>query len=166
YLNLAAAQDHDVGRFDVSVNDPALMGKPKSAEHLRNNCHAAAGVEWTGCLEKGIETASLDIFHGKERHPMILAKVEDGNDIGMKTPPRRSRLTAEALQPLIGAATRRQIGSHDFYCHHPVDDGIVSAINFAHCAGAEQSLDAVTADAVDRLHGPSLAASSIGRYAI
>ena len=97
---------------------------------------------------------------------MIFAKVEDGDDIGMKAPPRRSRLTAEALQPLIGAATRRQIGSHDFYCHHPVDDGIVGAINFAHCAGAEQSLDAVTADAVDRLHGPSLAASSIGRYAI
>src|SRR6266550_2355168 len=80
---------------------------------------------------------------------MIFAKVENGDDIGMKTPPRRSRLAAEALQPLIRAATRRQIGSHDFYCHHSVDKRIVGAINFAHCAGAEQSL----------------AASSSGRYA-
>src|SRR6266550_2095903 len=96
---------------------------------------------------------------------MIFAKVENGDDIGMKTPPRRSRLAAEALQPLIRAATRRQIGPHDFYCYDPVDQRIVGAINFAHCAGAEQSLDPITADAVDRLHVSSLAASLIGRYA-
>ena len=51
HLNLAAAQDHDVGWLDVAMDDTVPMSKPKGAEHLRNDGHAAARVEWAGGLQ-------------------------------------------------------------------------------------------------------------------
>src|SRR6516225_8895431 len=128
------------------------MSKAQSAEHLGDDLDATARLQRAGCFEDCVEAAPIDILHGEKRHAVIFAKVENGDDIGVKAPPGGSRLAPEALQPLFRAATRRQFGADDLDRYRTVDDGIIGAIDLAHCAGAEQPVDTISADALNRLH--------------
>ena len=47
-LYAVVLQQQDVGRFDIAVDDAALVGKAESAQYLRHDADAAAGLEWAG----------------------------------------------------------------------------------------------------------------------
>jgi hypothetical protein len=47
HLHHAVIADHDVGRFDVAVDDPALVRIGQGIAHMRGDGHGVLGVQPT-----------------------------------------------------------------------------------------------------------------------
>src|SRR6266478_4373066 len=103
-LNVAVLQHHDVGGFDVAMNDPVLVSKPEGAQHLGDDSDATAWLKWAGRFDQVIEAAPVHKLHCEKWRPVIIAKVPDRDDVRMKPTAGGPCLPPKALQPLLGTA--------------------------------------------------------------
>jgi hypothetical protein len=98
HLHHAVVADHDVRRFDVAVDDAALMRVGQRIAHMRGDRHRVLGVQPLLLGEHPGHIRALDeLHHDVEQAACGLAKVIDADDAGVAELGHGAGLVLEAL---------------------------------------------------------------------
>ena len=96
------AIDHDVGRFQIAVNDAFAMRVNQSECELADERSGRAFGNRLTRLEEIGQRPALDVGHRDEMHAVDLADVVNRADVGVPEIRCRPGLTVEALDQLLG----------------------------------------------------------------
>ena len=99
----------DVGRLDVAVDQPALVGRRQSPRHLPADAEHLGQRELALALQSRVERLAFEELHGQEGHAAILADLVDGDDVVVLDRRRGSGLAQEALPGPSRAASAGSI---------------------------------------------------------
>ena len=83
-LNVAVGLDHDVGRFDVAVDDVVAVCHAQGAAHLRAYLGDLARVDAAAPLDGAFEIGAAHVLHDDVVHAVVLAPVVDVDDVGAR----------------------------------------------------------------------------------
>jgi hypothetical protein len=136
----AVLSEQDVGRFDVSVDEPARMGGVEGAGDGADDGHGPLGLEPAFLLEHRAEIGAFDVAHGDVEQPVCLAGVEDRHDVRVIQAGGQLRLAQEALAK---ARVLRQFGGQQLQRHLALEAQLLGQVDDPHSATAEQRVDAV-----------------------
>ena len=145
--NLAAPVEHNVGRFQIAVQYALGVSRGESGTKLSRNVERLVGRKTADAPQQGSEVFAIDVLHGEESLAIDVADIVDAAYIGMRDTTRDPHFIAKAFEQafiagrLIGQKLQRNGLS---------ESEIVSAINLAHAAFAQQC-----DDAVPRCHQPA-----------
>jgi hypothetical protein len=89
-------RQQDVGRLDVAVHQPDLMGAVHCRGDLLDDVDCAVGIEWAG-VQEALKFVTGDQPHGDIEPAVDLADVVNRYDVGIVEPRGHAGLTAEAL---------------------------------------------------------------------
>src|SRR5262249_31369182 len=132
-LDHAVRVQHDVLRFDVAVDDAESMRVLESGTELFHQPNLAADRQRCLPLHDGVECFSFDVFHRDERLVVVLADIEDGDNVGMLEAAGRSGLADETLAELFVV----ELLLEQLDRHQPIDTWIARQQNLAHPALGE-----------------------------
>jgi hypothetical protein len=96
------------------------------AHHLRQR-HARAA------FQAARQLLALHQIHGDVGRALVLAVVEDRDDVGMREASGRMRLTLEARAHVVELLGSEAVGAQHLEGHGPLDHGIERLIHDAHC---------------------------------
>ncbi len=146
-LDLVRLVDDEVGGLDVPVDDPARVGVVEGRRDLAHEADHPLGLEAGPFLEDGADRLPLHELHGEERHLVLLADVEQGDDVGVGQRPRDPRLLVEALleRPVL-RAPRGDVEADRLDRQGALDEGVEGLVDGPHGAEAEGARDLVAAD--------------------
>ena len=142
HLDDALGVDDDVVRLDVAVDDAVAVRVAQRREDLarvrdrdRNRAEAARA-------DQLLQRASLDVLHDDVVRAVVLAAVEDRDDVRVREPRRVRRLAPEALDELVVVRVAR-------VQHLDRDPSaellVLGQVHVGHAAAAELARDAVAA---------------------
>ena len=109
-LHLAVRTDQDVGRLDVAVGEPGLVGEPERGGDLGGDLGGLLGGEPLVGLQDLGERATLHVLHRDEVGAFVLAPVVDVDDVGVAEVGGGLGLAAEALDEV---GVDRELGEQD-----------------------------------------------------
>ena len=81
HLDLAVAQNHDVLRLDVTVDDVMHMGIGERTAHLRGNLRGTAAGNRAVRLDGGLQIGPLQILHDDIQDTVRIAELMHVDDI-------------------------------------------------------------------------------------
>src|SRR2546421_12091459 len=81
-LHLAGWRHHDIARFDVTMNNAALVRRGESVRNLNRDRECTAQIQRTTIYEIA-HILAFDELHGDEVHATQLVEIEDGTNIWM-----------------------------------------------------------------------------------
>src|SRR4030095_7801737 len=99
-----------------------------------------------------LQLAALDEFHGDVPDTRVLAKVVDGNDIGMGQASARLRFAAKAGDDVGRVLADQLFRTNGFERDDALDIGIEAFVDDAHRPAAEFPADLVFAELADHLY--------------
>ncbi len=144
----------DVGRLDVAVDQPALVGRRQPLRHLPADAQHLGHRQLALPLEPFVERLAFEELHRQEGDAAILADLVDGDDVVVLRAPRPPAPRAgNAGVPLSLAA---RAGSIALRATRRCELGILGPEDDAHAAGAQHLQDAVGAQ-------PAQLVRSLGR---
>lgn len=88
--------DENVGRFEIAVDDSALVGMMNRARNIHHQ-PGDRGLVSMKAIDVTVETRTLDQLHGQEGLATAILDVEHTNDIRMLQPRHALSLAAESL---------------------------------------------------------------------
>ena len=164
-LRNATAQQHDIGRLQIAMDDAGVVGGSQrvrelhgDAERLANRqrpsrrrgpttrpgyptlaADARSAHATPGCETVG-ESLAVQILHDEVRDAGVLPDVVDRADVRVRQRRDGSGLAIESLVLLRVAGV---IGPDDFDRHHAIEAGIAGLVDLAHAPGAEGRLDEI-----------------------
>lgn len=144
-LRLALEGDHDVGRFDVAVDDAFAMGV---LEGLADLPHPAGDVlrgESAG-LDEGVQVGALDVLHHEVEPPVArLAEIVDCDDVGVAEPGHGAGLALETLREMEpgGVLAPGEARRQDLDGDEPVEALLTGLVDRAHPAATEEAEELV-----------------------
>ena len=142
HLDLAARGQHDVGGLDVAVHQADRVG---DVQRLADRCGDAdgfAGRERPGLVQDLPQGRAGDQLHHDERHRLVDAAVEYGNQMGVAEPGCVPGLPLEPGQePGIGCVLRAE----HLHRHITAEHLIPGPPDRGHAASAEYLLQRVPA---------------------
>jgi hypothetical protein len=108
--------EHDVGRLDVAVDDPALV---REVECVRHPCAHLGGQAWRQQPPFGrmhAEVHALDVFHRQVDEALVLARLADLDDVRVRQRARglglaqqpQLRFLQQVIGPVVGERERLQ----------------------------------------------------------
>ena len=97
YLDVAIRLDHDVLRFDVTVDHAALMSNGKRLRNLAADFGRLALVDGAAFVDGGFKVGSAKELHDDVVGFAVKAPVVDAYDVGALQVCGRSRFLAETL---------------------------------------------------------------------
>ena len=107
-LDLPVTTDDDVLGLDVAVDDPRRVGCPERAEDRLEDREGLPRRERRLLVDDVPQRLALDELHHEEDVAVVLALVEDGDDVGVAEAGRRPRLRPETLdEDVVGGQPRR-----------------------------------------------------------
>ena len=139
HLDPAIGVEHDVGRFDVLVDDPSFMGGAEGVRERhghfeqRLEVHPAFGDQ----LRQGLAFHEL---HGEKKRTLIFFDGMDRNDTGVVQRCHRARLAFETPSAIGGASRLRR---EDLQRDATVQLGIQGYVHLAHAALPRERNDLV-----------------------
>ena len=142
-LDLAVGCHQHVARFQIAVNDLAIVRMLDRVEHVEAQPHAIRDVQ-TAIVGVAIDRRAGDVLHHEVGKPLRRgAAIEEAGDVGMVQ--RREHL------PLVAEATHDEVGIHAAADHLDRDRmrevaGMAREVDGAHSAAAEAAVDHVCAD--------------------
>jgi hypothetical protein len=74
---------HDVGRLDVAVNDPARVRLAEALEHLRRDRHEVREAQAGPPTHEAVERVAGDVLHHDEGASVDAPEVVDRDDVGV-----------------------------------------------------------------------------------
>ncbi len=142
-LGRAVGGEQDVGRLEVAVDDPALVG---GLDGLGYRGHQGGGL--AGRLRRARhhlgQAAALDEFHGEVRPAVQVADLVDLHDVRMAQAGHGFRLAQKALQLLRPGGGA---GQEHFQGDGAVEAQVPRLVDDAHAAAAQHPLHLMAADA-------------------
>jgi len=123
----------------IAVDDASAVGRlHRLGQRLQQRRRLARRQR--GVAELAVEAAAWAELHRQERLPVVLADLEDLDDVGVLQPGNRLGLGAEAGQGVRTGVTA--IADH-FQRHNAVEPDLPGLVNEAHAALAERLQDLV-----------------------
>ena len=101
HLRAPVGVDQDVLRLDVAVDEPAGMGAVEAAPDLDRVGDRLVDRQRPLPWIRSLQRAALDVLEDDVGAAVVLARVDDPDEVGMREPRRRPGLAAEALE-LVG----------------------------------------------------------------
>ena len=138
---------HHVGRFDVAMHDAFAVRVAERVGGAGDDRHHFLRLQQVALLGERYQVAALQELHGDEAVVVLLARVVDGDDVGVRELARGLRLAEEALLhpgDLVGLELLRQRQRLDR--HLAPDLRVLAEIDHAHRALAELLLDLEAAE--------------------
>ena len=142
-LHHATLVDHQIGRLDVAVNDAGVVRGGESVRGLQDDLRRTGIADAPFRLDHRLHGASVDELHGEVVHAVVVADVEDRDDVRMGQSARGARLAREARQELLVAG---EVIAEDFDRYEAVEGFLVAFVDHAHPAPPELRHDFVVAD--------------------
>jgi hypothetical protein len=139
HLDPAVVSDHHVGRFEVAMDDPFLVGGGQRVSDLDRERKEPVELEASG-WQHLIEALALDQLHRQEMDPVGLLHRVDGDDVRLVEGRDRLRLALESLQPLC---IRRHLGRQHLDRHLAVERRVGRLPHLAHASFAQLGGDRV-----------------------
>jgi hypothetical protein len=159
----------NVGRLDVPVDDPLAVGIVQGIGHVLGNAHGVGHAELPLPVQLLPQRLSVDEGHDVVEKAVRLARVEEGQDVGVL----EVRGRADFGQEPIGPDDRRQFRAQYLDGDLAVVANVVGEIDRGHAALAQLTLDALAAlqggvEAIDGLRAhrripPDLASRSLSQ---
>ena len=146
-LDLVLLVEDEVGGLDVAVDDPARVGVVERRRDLAHEPDHLLRLEAVPLLEDGADRLAVHELHGEERHVLLLADVEEGDDARVGEGAGDARLLVEALleRPVLGAP-RGDVEADRLDRQRPLDEGVEGLVDGSHRPEAEGPRDLVPAD--------------------
>jgi hypothetical protein len=132
--------EQDVLRLDVAVDDPVRVGGVQRARDLDRERHGLGDRQPPDPADALLQRLALDVLEHDERHAVVLARVQHGDDVGVLELRHRARLAAEALDVLDLSADRS--GQH-LDRHTPLEHGVEGQPDPRRRARADLALEPV-----------------------
>ncbi len=144
---LPAFGEHDVGRFDVAVDDAFAVGVVEAAQRVFQDAQDF-GQRHTLALDAvlvqaGAQGVAFEQFHDHVVDVVLDIEVEDLHNGGMPQPGDGARLAPEAAQEFV---LFYQVGTQHFDGHVAVKLRVAGAIDLRHAAAPEGFEDAIFAE--------------------
>ena len=149
-LGLPALGDKDIGRLDVAVHNSAGVGGIERVGDLDSQIEQLFNLERTA-LDLVFEGYAVQILHGDEGLPVLLADVVNGADIGMVQGRGRLRFALEAAE---GLRIFGYIFGKELQRDEAVQSRVFGLVNHTHAAATEHLNDSVVGNGLAD-HDPS-----------
>ena len=127
--------DEDVARLHVAVDDPVAVGVGQGDGHVGADLGRPVGVHGAGRAQDGGQGPAVDELHDDEVGAVVLAPVEDGDDVRVGQVGGGLGLAAE---PLHEGPVDRQLGEEDLQGHGPVEQPVVGPVDLGHPPAGHQ----------------------------
>ena len=138
-LHPPVVRDHDVGGFEVPVDDAPIVSRREGVGHGNTDLedsgqrHALVGADL-------IETPAFDELHRQEVDAAVFLNREQGHDVWVIEPGDGLRL---ALEPRETLRISGCFGGQDLQGDIAFEPGVAGAVDLAHAPLAEQIDDLV-----------------------
>src|SRR5262249_27790886 len=136
-LDRSVESDLDVARFEVPVDDPALVRRLQAFGQLPRDSDDFVERQWTGSESLG-QSRTLDEFEHERGDARALLQAVDCSDVRMIQRGKRTSLLLEAGETI--RILRAGVGPY-FDRDGPLEFRAAGAIDLAHPARAEKRLD-------------------------
>ena len=134
--------EHQVGRLDVAVDQPGLVGVLQSQGGLADVVGGAEGVHRPSLLDDPVQGAAVDVLHDQEMHPAVPVHVIAADDVGVAELGDGPGLAVEAFQ---GRGLPDPRGGEHLDGHAVAHDPVLAQVDLAHAPGAQRPEDDVLA---------------------
>ncbi len=163
-LDLAVGGDQHVARLHVAVHDAVAVGEGKGRRDAGADLGDLVGRQLLRVAQDGRERASVDVLHHDEVDAVVLAPVEDGDDVGVGQVGGGLGLPAE---PLHKGLVDGELGKEDLEGDRPIELAVYRPIDLGHPTAGDQVGQLVAtrigARSLDGLHAePSLRWAHLG----
>ena len=154
------AVDHDVGRLEIAVEHPLVVGSGQPGAQLPRHLGRLVRRQAADAPQQRGEVLAVDVLHRQEHVAVGLADVVHTTDVGVADLSCDADLGAEPRQPIgVGGHKVGQELQRDGLAKGE----ILGAIDLAHAAASEQAEDLVPAGQHDaRTKSTAPAAGSRG----
>ena len=139
---MSVGADLDVGRLEIPMDDPLLMGGFEGLGDLTRNLKRAFETEWAPAQAIG-ERFSLDQLHDEKLTVVGVLEVVDDRDVWVI---QRSQQLGFALESGDAVRFRCECIGQDLDRHEPLQPGVPGSIHLAHSAGPDEANDFIGAD--------------------
>src|SRR6185369_12896727 len=129
-----AADNHQVSRLDVAVDDPAAMGVVEAGTGLDPDLGRGLRLDRTLPLQDLRPRTALDVLHDDVVAAAVDAGVVDLDDVRVDQPRHRQRLAFEAGDEALVVV---QVLGEDLDRHRALEDAVGRLVDARHPAGAE-----------------------------
>ncbi len=141
HLDLAVTTDDDVLGLHVAVDEAGRVGGAQRQQDRLEDRDRLAGCQRRLLVDDVAQRLALDELHREEDVTVVLALVEDGDDVGVAEAGGRPGLAAEALdEDVVG----RESGSHDLEGDVAVEACVQRHVDRGHASVCEVREDAVS----------------------
>ena len=135
---MIAAREQHIGRLDVAMHAPARVGGVESRADLMDDARRSERLEATLRGDQGPEVGPVDEPHHDEEHAVLVAGLENGNDVGVV-----DRGGEPGLAPKAFAESRvpRMLRKYELEGHHALERQFLGPVDDAHLSAADDPLD-------------------------
>ncbi len=149
-LHLPVAQDEDVPRLDVAVDDPVLMGVVEPVADLDHQGQLVLERDLAALADEELELLAVEELHDDEEATLVLAQVVDDDDVRVVEAGAGLGFPVESGLQLVGDL---RFARDHLERDEPIEDRVVGLVDGAHPAAADALDDPVLPDLLD--HGPA-----------
>ena len=149
-LDLPVLGQQEVGRLDVAVDDPPIVGMSQRPAGLDADLGDLPPREHPAPPQLLFQAAPVDQLHGVEQDPILFAEAEELHDVGVVELPQGLDLDREALAK-IGLVGQR--GRQDFDRRRLVGLDVHAFVDRPHAAASQRPTHAIRPKLL-RFHRP------------
>ena len=143
-LHAPGGQDVDVRRLQVAVDDALGVGEGEAVRDLLHDVELVPQVVQAPGADDLLEVHALEELHRHVEAALLLAEVEDGDDVQVVQAGGGLGLAAEPLHEVVVGGEH---AGHRLDGDEPVEDGVPGLVDLAHGPLADAGDDLVLADA-------------------
>jgi hypothetical protein len=139
-VDVLARAEQDVGGLDVAVDEPGGVGGVQRGADLLDDPHGALGREAAFAPHQRSQVIPGDVAHSDVRDPVLVARVEDRDDVRVVDGRRELGFPEEALarRSVFGESRR-----DDLEGDRPVERQLGRAVDDAHPSPSRDRVDPV-----------------------